>query len=764
MKTTLHSLVGWMALATVLWARVVVAGPSQGTLQSALGAAVVGQSASTGNPADNKDQQVADLLHRARQAMAENDLEAADSLIAKAESLGVQYGPFYMGDTPKRARHDLERKRNAAAATPAKPSGLFSPLGPGNSKAPSTDPFAARRADPQPPAYGADLRPLPRVDGTSAGQAPMDRSYPMTQPGQGDVRAPGSPPVSPLRAARLALAVGDVRRADGFVGQAKAMRLNYQPQDDTPEQVETAIRKYQELSGLDKNSEAYARMYARSMMDQADGLARWSEFDEAERLAGRAAGIRIVYGPFEQKPQELLQRIAAARRGQRPQLGSQVDRGPPCPRPQAMPPRPPAQAMPPRRPRRAMPRIGAGPHRRHPADGPSSWSARPVTPSPAANSTRPRAWLGRPTPAAPRRRLRTRRPPGPGADGYPPACAGRAARASSPPAGSSSFRPEAPANPTTTLPAPTTTRIMIRRATCRPAASSRRHRPIRGWRRGRTAIRRRRSRLRRPARTRAGGAGQTPGWPCFSRARMPCGPTTPTAPSSSSARPPSIPTIWTRHGAEIARPFADALGPVADAAAAARRAAADGRRGHAAAATPGAAGCRRPGPPRGQRPRNARNRSQGRTGDVGGRRKRVEESGLDSATRDQLLHRVDRAIDDTKKILEQNRPQIELAERNNRVRQEVDRERKYKVEVQEKFALMVNECNKLMEEQRYEEAQVLAKQANELAPDNPVSTQLLWQTKFVATGQGPSPCGTRGKKVSSSRWTTRKRPARRSTT
>jgi hypothetical protein len=112
----------------------------------------------------------------------------------------------------------------------------------------------------------------------------------------------------------LALAVGDVRRADEFVGRARAMRLSYRPLDDTPEQVETIVRKYQDLSGLDKNTEAYARMYARSLMDQADGLARWGEYDEAERLAGRAANIRIVYGPFEQKPQELLERIAGARR------------------------------------------------------------------------------------------------------------------------------------------------------------------------------------------------------------------------------------------------------------------------------------------------------------------------------------------------------------------------------------------------------------------------------------------------------------------
>ena len=345
-----------------------MAGPSQCTLQSALGA-VVGQSASAGNPADNKDQQVADLLHRARQAMAENDLEAADSLIAKAKSLGVQYGPFYMGDTPKRARHDLERKRKRRRRDAGQAQRIVLAAVAGKQQGPQHRPV--RRPPSRPPIAARlrrRLRPLPRVDGTSAGQPPMDRSYPMTQPGQGDVRAPAVPTISPLRAARLALAVGDVRRADGFVGQAKAMRLNYQPQDDTPEQVETVIRKFQELSSLDKNSEAYARMYARSMMDQADGLARWSEFDEAERLAGRAAAIRIVYGPFEQKPQELLQRIAAARRGQRPATAPAGGPGLPAfGRGYAAASAAPGYAALP--PYRAIPARCAGPHRRHPTTG-----------------------------------------------------------------------------------------------------------------------------------------------------------------------------------------------------------------------------------------------------------------------------------------------------------------------------------------------------------------------------------------------------------
>ena len=64
---------------------------------------------------------------------------------------------------------------------------------------------------------------------------------------------------NPLRAARLALAFGDVRRASELIEQAKRMHLNYQPLDDTPDKVEAAIRNYEELSTLDKDTEAYRR-------------------------------------------------------------------------------------------------------------------------------------------------------------------------------------------------------------------------------------------------------------------------------------------------------------------------------------------------------------------------------------------------------------------------------------------------------------------------------------------------------------------------
>ena len=99
-----------------------------------------------------------------------------------------------------------------------------------------------------------------------------------------------------------------------WCSRPRGCESNYQPLDDTPDKVEAAIRKYQELSSLDKNTEAYRRAYARNLMEQADALLRWGEQDEAERLASRAAGMQVVYGPFEQKPQDLLERIAGMRR------------------------------------------------------------------------------------------------------------------------------------------------------------------------------------------------------------------------------------------------------------------------------------------------------------------------------------------------------------------------------------------------------------------------------------------------------------------
>jgi general secretion pathway protein D len=112
-------------------------------------------------------------------------------------------------------------------------------------------------------------------------------------------------------------------------------------------------------------------------------------------------------------------------------------------------------------------------------------------------------------------------------------------------------------------------------------------------------------------------------------------------------------------------------------------------------------------------------------------KKKVEGAGLEPNAREQLLRRVDRAMADMQRAIDQNRPQIDLAERNNRVRGEIEREQRSKIETQDKVKLMVDEFNRLMDEQRFAEAEVVAKRAAELAPQEPVVPQMLWQAKFV---------------------------------
>ena len=82
-------------------ARIVVAGPLDCTSQAWLGAVALGQSAPANNPSEDKAQRLP-ISCCARQAMAENDLGAADSLISQAEALGVQYNLFTWAIRPRR--------------------------------------------------------------------------------------------------------------------------------------------------------------------------------------------------------------------------------------------------------------------------------------------------------------------------------------------------------------------------------------------------------------------------------------------------------------------------------------------------------------------------------------------------------------------------------------------------------------------------------------------------------------------------------------
>jgi len=734
LKTTANALVGCIALAMIITTSTAVAGPLGDAPENWLGSVLLGQSSTADSPAakntapKNKGKQVADLLRRARQAMAENDLSTAESLVSQAEGLGVTYNVFYMGDTPKKVRRDLQRKQEADAA-PHKPSQLFAPLGllKGNKKSPSKDPFAGRSTSaPVAKSDAPQVTPLPNVDTSNQvrsmaaqGASPMQpfasQPYSTTQPGVNDARLPGSSvpakaaPASnesPLRKARLALAVGDVRRVAGLIQKAKAAPVDYQPLDDTPEKVESTLRKYQELSGIDEGTEAYARLYARNLMEQASALMRWGEYDEAERLADRASGIRITYGPFEQKPQVLLKQIADARRqknGRAPTASLSTPGYASASAPTSMMA---ARKNAVELVRQAREAIASNQLDRAEMLARQAGQLRLPNTAFAPGEDRPGLVL------LDIRQLRERGTSGvvPAGDRYVVSAGG-------------SGEPNHTAE----------------RALYNPARDQTENRRVSNQQStyrfdGRFAQSQGQPTPAYPPASNSGAdaAANTPGMALFQQGEAAL-----KAHDAARARelfsqaanytnemdPVTVQRLQD-HLQLLAAPSRGPSQPAARAPTMADEAASRQRLLTRQVAADLA-----------HRESNARalreNDPKGALVMLQEARKKVEASGLDTSTRDQLLRRVDRAIAETDQIIEQNRPQLELAERNDNVRQEIAREQRVKLEVQEKLALLIDDFNRLMDEERFEEAQVVAKRAAELDPTNPVVTQVLWQAKFV---------------------------------
>jgi general secretion pathway protein D len=742
LNTTASTRIGWGLITLVLLAGTTAAGPLPGTGDLLLGAASVGQAAD--NSAPDKSQQAADLLRRARQAMAENDLTAAESLIAQAEALGVEYNAFHLGDTPKKARRDLERKRSAGR--PTKPSQLFSPLLGTKKNIPTDDPFTGRLHEaPANLPESRQVTPLPRIQGGPADKLPTtlsvtslpgaaESSYPSTEPSENDLDLPpfllkgpsaekipsgggsAAGKVNPLLTARRALAVGDLRRAEEFAQQAKNQNLQYAPLDDTPEKVQAAVRKMQDLATLDKNTEAYRRTFARNMMEQAEAFLRYGEMDEAERLANQAAQQRATYSPIESKPQDLLARIGAMRR-----LGNRAETTIPGAGDLSNPLGNASAGMVLRQQavelvRQAREALAAGEMDRAEELARKAEQLRLPDTAFSPGEDRPGLVL------LDIRQVRQRE----------------------------SSRIAAAANIGEAVAATgvTESQRMASQAIYDPTNDPTRNVPVAGAQ-GATDIKMRQYNMAQSGRT-----------PIPAPPAIPPEPISPDEASPGKAAPGSAISLFQQGEAALkaqdkeraSRLFRQAAEHVNELDPLTAQRLQDYLQ-LLAATTPGSA------QGSGQAPTmldetaarqqvlarqvaadlahleaNARAL---RESDPKGAlvlleegRKRVETAGLEPAARNQLLRRADRAIGETKQFLEENRPRLELAEKNNRTRQEIDRQQRVKLETQEKIALLVDEFNRLRDEQRYEEAQVTAKRAAELDPDSPVAQQLLLDAKF----------------------------------
>ena len=541
----------------------------------------------------------------------------------------------------------------------------------------------------------------------------------------GGVPAAGNSGLELLRAARKALAVGDVRRAQTLVQQARSQQAQFDPVGDTPERVEALIRRHQDVMAMPNNTEGYRRAYAKLLVEQAYGLLRSGDLAEAEELANQAARQGVTYSPFEQTPQDLLRQIAAARR----QLGPAA--------------------------------YAAAPHSQFASQESDGALRRPVG---EEGPQAPNMPIGSVTPELRQEALelvrKSREALAAGQYQWAEDLAKRAARMR---------LPDEVFGPPENQPGQLLYEIRLarsRQSQVLPASASY---PVTHAGGEGPADQSAQRAFYQPhtdgtRNVRAGHevAVRPDGY--YHLAQVPT-PAPPRQDAGSEPRPPAQPreTVGMslfRQGEEALRAhdkdrayqfFRQAANYMHELDAESQQRL---RERLTLLAPPAARPAEQPGRPATEEAAmalsaQARQAYQDvlaqeskakalRATDPKGAMKlledtrtRIEGAGLDTATRNRLLVHLDRAIAETKQFIEHNRPHIELEDRNRQIRDEIEREQRLKVEIEAKYALLVNEFNRLMDEQRFEEAEVVAKRAAELDPQNPVSQQLLWQSKFV---------------------------------
>ncbi len=109
----------------------------------------------------------------------------------------------------------------------------------------------------------------------------------------------------------------------------------------------------------------------------------------------------------------------------------------------------------------------------------------------------------------------------------------------------------------------------------------------------------------------------------------------------------------------------------------------------------------------------------------------VNESKLPESTRRELLSRIDKTLHDTQDYVKGHGAQIDLDKRNEAVLADVEHDREMKLKLQQKIAEMVEDFNRLNHEQRFSEAEIIARRLNEMAPEDPVAKQIWMNAKFI---------------------------------
>ena len=116
-------------------------------------------------------------------------------------------------------------------------------------------------------------------------------------------------------------------------------------------------------------------------------------------------------------------------------------------------------------------------------------------------------------------------------------------------------------------------------------------------------------------------------------------------------------------------------------------------------------------------------------------RERVLDSELSPRARKQLLVIVDRTIEKMEKYIDENRANIELNAESKAALEQIDRERAMRLASQDRLAELVEEFNSLIDQERWPEAERVAMQAHEIAPNEEVVASMIWKSRFIKAYQ-----------------------------
>ena len=105
-------------------------------------------------------------------------------------------------------------------------------------------------------------------------------------------------------------------------------------------------------------------------------------------------------------------------------------------------------------------------------------------------------------------------------------------------------------------------------------------------------------------------------------------------------------------------------------------------------------------------------------------RNRIGQSNLDAAEQSPFLKMVDRDMERFQKFIDENLADIETDERNRDNLDIVERRRQRRADVERQLQSLVEDYNRLIDEQRFAEAEVIASQAIDLAPKSEIAVLL----------------------------------------